>query len=475
MFNNTYHYVSSTELDYATKFTIDPSFYDDLPLLKNYKGKIPLSEEWEGYTIKTELKSGKMNGFTELYDKQGHLREQMTLIDDKRNGEYSKWDKDGELLHKGNFKDDIEIEVIYKKDDSTVINMNDIKVDNGTSEDNHTTSFQSNMNGTIVDYDNKSNIMKRENYEYIKDENGSIREIYDKVNKRTVKTFENKTMRCFGSDGRLLYEGGYKDSIDDDYPYDGDGVIYDEEGIKYLGSFVNGLYHDRGVIFRHNRKIFDGQFVNGIPNGRGEYYDENNSKVIANGFWKDGVYYDESGGTIQYQNGDFIIKGKFASNEPENILPPKQVNNQSDPNNQIHNETGRRERSYCLDEDCLIFTKKLIACWLSTAVWICGAIIYIMLFNYCSNLSQQILLIIQIMLCFLLAMLSLNTLIIETLLTSVIQTGWVYFCVTLLFSDTFNLNIPLAYHVNAIIWGIINGICTLLFYCAFPDYDPDHN
>ena len=58
MFNNTYHYVSSTELDYATKFTIDPSFYDDLPLLKNYKGKIPLSEEWEGYTIKTELKSG---------------------------------------------------------------------------------------------------------------------------------------------------------------------------------------------------------------------------------------------------------------------------------------------------------------------------------------------------------------------------------------------------------------------------------
>ena len=36
MFNNTYHYVSSTELDYETKFTIDPSFYDDLPLLKNY-------------------------------------------------------------------------------------------------------------------------------------------------------------------------------------------------------------------------------------------------------------------------------------------------------------------------------------------------------------------------------------------------------------------------------------------------------
>ena len=104
--NNTNNYISSSEKDYATKFTIDPSFYDDLPLLKNYKGKIPLSEEWEGYTIKTELKYGKMNGFTELYDKQGHIREQMTLIDDKRNGEYSKWDKEGELLHKGNFKND---------------------------------------------------------------------------------------------------------------------------------------------------------------------------------------------------------------------------------------------------------------------------------------------------------------------------------------------------------------------------------
>ena len=151
------------------------------------------------------------------------------------------------------------------------------------------------------------------------------------------------------------------------------------------------------------------------------------------------------------------------------------MNNQSDPNNQIHNETGRRERSYCIDEDCLIFTKKLIACWLSTAVWICGAIIYIMLFNYCSVLFQQILLIIQIMLCFLLAMLSLGVVVNERLLTSVIQTGWFYFYLALMLSVYFLFNMPLVHQINAIIWGIINGICTLLFYCAFPDYDPDHN
>ena len=80
----------------------------------------------------------------------------MTLVDDKRNGEYSKWDKEGELLHKGNFKDDKEIEVIYEKDESIVINVVDINTDNGTSEVQHTTTFQSNKNDITINYNDRS-------------------------------------------------------------------------------------------------------------------------------------------------------------------------------------------------------------------------------------------------------------------------------------------------------------------------------
>ena len=321
---NIYHYISSAELDYATKFTIDPSFYDDLPSPKNYQGTIPLTGRYEGYTIKTELKSGKMNGLTELYDKQGHIREQMTLIDDKRNGEYSKWDKEGELLHKGNFKNDKEIKVIYEKDESIVINVVDINTDNGTSEVNHTNSFQSNKNDITVNYDNKSNIMTRDNYEYIWDENGSICEIYDKVTKTIIKTFENNTMKWFGSDGRLLYEGGYKNSIDDNFPCEGKGIMYDEEGRKYQGSFKRSLYHGHGVIFRHNRKIFDGQFAYGVPHGHGEYYDED-GRIIVSGLWKDGVFDGECGAVIRYQNGDFIMNEIFIRIESKRSLSTKKM------------------------------------------------------------------------------------------------------------------------------------------------------
>ena len=75
--------------------------------------------------------------------------------------------------------------------------------------------------------------------------------------------------KLYNEEGRLIYEGEYKNGL-----RNGEGTYYYARGLKYEGQFVNGLREGHGVFYWEDGTRWEGPFKNNEMEGEGQYYDK---------------------------------------------------------------------------------------------------------------------------------------------------------------------------------------------------------
>ena len=103
---------------------------------------------------------------------------------------------------------------------------------------------------------------------YSFDENEEIRQVSLWENGKEIsvlKKFNGSNMIEY-KNGARFYEGSYRDSINEDYPYEGEGKEYAADGVTlvYRGGYRNGQRHGKGLTYRRMRVKRKGYWVNGV-------------------------------------------------------------------------------------------------------------------------------------------------------------------------------------------------------------------
>ena len=67
--------------------------------------------------------------------------------------------------------------------------------------------------------------------------------------------------------GVKVYEGGFLNSLDENYPRNGSGTEYDNDGKSaiYKGHFCNGKRHGLGISYRRGKISYNGKWIIGMP------------------------------------------------------------------------------------------------------------------------------------------------------------------------------------------------------------------
>ncbi|WP_284637779.1 stalk domain-containing protein [Paenibacillus silviterrae] len=108
--------------------------------------------------------------------------------------------------------------------------------------------------------------------------------------------------------GRLRYEGGFADD-----KYHGTGTYYHDEGAKYVGEWKNGEQEGRGKAYANDGAlIYEGDFVKGNFNGQGTYYYQGGQKYV--GQFKDDK--PNGIGTVYSASGEVLFSGTFKDGDP---------------------------------------------------------------------------------------------------------------------------------------------------------------
>ena len=67
---------------------------------------IPIVGRYNGYTIETDVRNGKMNGKTIVKNEDGVIIEELNLVNDSREGECLERGTDSKLVFRGMYEDD---------------------------------------------------------------------------------------------------------------------------------------------------------------------------------------------------------------------------------------------------------------------------------------------------------------------------------------------------------------------------------
>ena len=127
---------------------------------------------------------------------------------------------------------------------------------------------------------------------YELDENGKVTQLclYESgVRSRVIATFSGNTMTELDSDGKRIYEGAFKGSVENGFVREGKGREYAKgrKMVEYLGEWKNGKRNGIGTEYRGLIALYIGEWKNGMRNGKGKEMDEN-GRVVFVGEWKDG-------------------------------------------------------------------------------------------------------------------------------------------------------------------------------------------
>ncbi|MCD8501369.1 MAG: hypothetical protein LRY71_06350 [Bacillaceae bacterium] len=139
--------------------------------------------------------------------------------------------------------------------------------------------------------------------------------------------------RLYESDGTLIYEGQFSKGS-----FHGKGKLYESDGtLIYEGHFSKGLFYGEGKLFEsEGNLLYEGQFVDDKFEGKGTMYLAADTKI--SGEWENGtvvkgliiineiVHYDGEfrngkyhGEGIEYFNGDIKYKGTFKDGKYDGI------------------------------------------------------------------------------------------------------------------------------------------------------------
>jgi hypothetical protein len=87
---------------------------------------------------------------------------------------------------------------------------------------------------------------------------------------------KTKFGKLYNDEGRLIYEGEYKNGI-----RNGEGTYYYNRGLKYEGQFLNGLREGQGIFYWEDGTRWEGPFKNNEMHGKGVYYNKEESFPVS--------------------------------------------------------------------------------------------------------------------------------------------------------------------------------------------------
>ena len=124
-------------------------------------------------------------------------------------------------------------------------------------------------------------------------ENGNEKEI--------VKSFNKMTMYEYDDDGNVIYKGEYEDSLQNEYPRDGEGeeLFYNE--MIYSGHWKNNKKEGYGCSYVLGFRYYVGEWKDNLPDGEGSLYD--NNQVKYSGKWEKGIFVVNENESFNYWTG----------------------------------------------------------------------------------------------------------------------------------------------------------------------------
>ena len=200
----------------------------------------------QGYTIITNLVNSKMNGTSRIYSEKKVLIARLQFMDGIANGHCTLYDEYGNLYYKGYFANGLlegrgtrydelgkfESEVFYKQ--GKQLNIIPMEKKKGYWK-------ELDSEGNIISVCQKDEQGKNEGICYFYT-NGHIQRIskWNHGEEREYLKVFNEKMTEYKS-GRKVYQGGYIDSIELNYPRDGKGKEFNKDGtVKWQGSYKKG-------------------------------------------------------------------------------------------------------------------------------------------------------------------------------------------------------------------------------------------
>lgn len=135
-----------------------------------------------------------------------------------------------------------------------------------------------------------------------------------------VKLFSKTSMKEYDKDGNLIYEGGYLDSIQLDYPRDGEGIELLDGKRVYEGHWKNNMKNGFGVKMKDNLAYYSGQWMDNVPHGEGRIMGK--GKVLFKGEFKKGILDIGEGECYDFFLGKIVeMKEKVVEVEMKEIKP----------------------------------------------------------------------------------------------------------------------------------------------------------
>ena len=150
------------------------------------------------------------------------------------------------------------------------------------------------------------------------------------LEKSCMKEFSEKIMIEYDESGKRVYEGGYLNSLEKEYPREGEGEEYCDDVMIYKGEWKDGMRNGRGMSMRNQQVYYDGMWKDNLPEGEGTMFE--NGKMICKGDkwmeyerivtvgWNDKIKLVIQGKDMVYEDKIQLISLKWNVDREETIL-----------------------------------------------------------------------------------------------------------------------------------------------------------
>ena len=129
---------------------------------------------------------------------------------------------------------------------------------------------------------------------YELDENGKVTQLclyVQGLSHRVIARFNGGVMTEFDENGKRVYEGEFKGSVEDGFVREGTGkeFVNGSRIAVYSGDWKNGKRDGMGTEYKGYKPLYRGGWKDGKRNGEGKEMDEK-GRVVRSGWWVDGKY-----------------------------------------------------------------------------------------------------------------------------------------------------------------------------------------
>ena len=190
-------------------------------------------------------------------------------------------------------------------------------------------------------------------YKFVNNSIQSVIEYQNDQEYRTLKEFDNNNMIEYDKNGEKIYEGGYENDLNKEYPRNGEGREYNGGMMLYLGDWINNKKEGNGRSFINGNVLYSGNWLNDVPDGEGRLMDEEGNmkyqgQWVKGQFFISGIdWYDYPSKTIIQKSIDNSMNNLNGTSIPINslqstpsIVPLSSSMTSGQPQSIIYNQNG---------------------------------------------------------------------------------------------------------------------------------------